>query len=172
MNDQASTTFAYMSKEGLVRRAARIVAVVAFSNLVLIATHHGEFWPFSTFSMFASAGRPWQRALVRVEATGTTLPLGEHGISQNDLSSLVQGAEHWGEADREALRQMFGPLPCANPLLVLRVRGTLESGELHEELTPVARLQCEESLPIVESLLPPESRMAELGTSGTPEGHR
>lgn len=141
------------------RRAACVLALVVATYVALVATHGGEFWPFSTYPMFARAGRPWQRALVRVlderelaaagsvlvslaALPGQPLPLGAHGIPQNDLSSLVQRAEGWGDAELASLARLFGDLPCQAPLLVMRVRGTLERGAVQQLVAPVALLTC------------------------------
>jgi hypothetical protein len=151
------------------RRTPRILALVVACYVALVATHGGEFWPFSVYPMFASAGRPWQRALVRVvaegsgaapwyalsELPGAALPLREHDVPQNDLSSLVQRAERWSDDEIDALGTMFRDLPCQAPLLVLRVRGSLEAGEVRQRATPVARLRCENGRARAERLLPP-----------------
>lgn len=155
--------------DALARRTLKALGAVALCYVALIATHGGEFWPFSVYPMFASAGKPWQRALVRVvsagddgspaghalsELPGSPLPLGEHGVPQNDLSSLVQRAERWSDAELEALGTMFADLPCRAPLLVLRVRGSLEAGELSERATPVARVGCDGGRARAARLLP------------------
>jgi len=141
------------------RRAAWVLALVVVLDVALVATHAGEFWPFSTYPMFARAGRPWQRALVRVldpaelaaagsvlvsltALPGQPLPLRAHGIPQNDLSSLVQRAESWGDAELAGLARLFGDLPCRSPLLVVRVRGALERGAVQQLVAPVALLTC------------------------------
>lgn len=156
------------------RRALRVLAVVVACHGVLVATHGGEFWPFSSYPMFARAGRPWQRALVRVvdapllrsaplaaytlEALpGAPLPLSKHGIPQNDLSTLLQRAEAWGDGELEVLSELFGALPCRAPLLVLRVRGTLEAGDVREVAAPMAGLTCEDGKVRVQRLLPEAS---------------
>lgn len=141
------------------RRTLKALGMVTACYVALIATHGGEFWPFSVYPMFASAGKPWQRALVRVvtngESTsprgytlsglpGSALPLREHGVPQNDLSSIVQRAERWSDDELATLGPMFGDLPCRAPLVVLRVRGSLEAGSLREWATPVARIVCED----------------------------
>jgi hypothetical protein len=146
----------------------RTLVVVIALYVMLVATHKGEFWPFSVYPMFASAGRPWQRALVRVvsdaaastslsyplaEVPGTPLPLGAHAVPQDDLSAIVQRAERWGDSDTATLARMFGALPCTAPLLVLRVRGSLEADALLQVATPVARIGCERGLIRVERLL-------------------
>jgi hypothetical protein len=147
------------------RRSLTILALTCVGYAALVATHAGEFWPFSTFSMFARAGRPWQRALVRSvdgraleghgnglelrsytldELPGSALPLQALDIPQNDLSGLVQRAEAWGQPDLDALAKLFGALPCRTPLLVLRVTGALAAAGVSEVVTPAALLGCEE----------------------------
>lgn len=144
----------------LARRTLRVLGVVVVVYAVAIATHGGEFWPFSSYSMFARAGRPWQRALVRVldEATadgaladsyapdalpGSPLALAPLGIPQNDLSSLLQRAEVWGDTERKALARLFGTAPCRAPLLVLRASGAIEAEGVRQRAVPVAVLSCE-----------------------------
>jgi hypothetical protein len=152
----------------LLRRTRRALGLVIVAWAALVATHKGEFWPFSVYPMFASAGRPWQRALVRVvdeapdlartyplaEVPGVPLALGTHGVPQDDLSAMVQRAERWGDDDTSTLARMFGALPCRTPLLVLRVRGALEAGTPRMLATPVARIGCEAGAVRVERLLP------------------
>jgi hypothetical protein len=84
-------------------RYAALALMVAYGALV--ASHGGEFWPFSIFPMFAKAGRVWSRAIVRDvgadfsgvrwselephELPGRPFPLDAVSIDQNDLSALV-----------------------------------------------------------------------------------
>lgn len=169
MSDDAAVP-AGATPAALRRRALEALSVVSVFYVALIATHGGEFWPFSVYSMFASsAGRPWQRALVRVvggaaascsggcelsEMPGRALPLSERGVPQNDLSGLVQRAEHWSDDELQMLGAMFGGLPCREPLLVLRVRGSLEGGALREVASPVARVGCDAGRPRASRLSP------------------
>lgn len=140
----------------LLRRAAKVLMALCLAYATLAATHGGEFWPFSVFPMFSVAGRPWVRALVRrhedtrlearysLEALpGAPFALADHGIPQNDLSSLIQRAEHWGPAELEALSQLFGPVACEHPLLVLCVRGALAEHGIEQVARPVAWLACD-----------------------------
>jgi hypothetical protein len=140
-------------------RAARVVGALIAACIVLLATHAGEFWPFSVYPMFSGAGRPWQRALVRGmpedAASGALLP--EYALDmvpgrplplrqlapQDDLSTLVQRAEGWSDDETNVVAHMFGSLPCSAPLLVLRVRGSLAEGRVRELAVPVAWLSCD-----------------------------
>lgn len=47
------------------KRALHIVGGVLVVYALLVATHLGEFWPFSIYPMFSQAGTPWTRAVVR-----------------------------------------------------------------------------------------------------------
>jgi len=168
MSDEA-TASAGADPTALRRRAVKALCAVSACYVALIATHGGEFWPFSVYSMFAaSAGRPWQRALVRVVGgaaptcragcslgalPGSALPLSEHGIPQNDLSSLVQRAERWSDDDVRTLGAMFGSLPCREALVVLRVRGSLEGAGLSATATPVAHVGCDAGRPRASRLI-------------------
>jgi len=140
-------------------RATKALIGVGIAHALLAATHGGEFWPFSIYPMFSRAGRPWARALV-IEAgpsplrqqldaqyrlddlPGTPLGLEALGIPQNDVSSLVQRADHWGVPEIAALKHLFGSLPCQHALIVLVVRGRLAEGGVDYVATPVAALQC------------------------------
>jgi hypothetical protein len=143
----------------LERRATKALFVIGVLYGSLVATHGGEFWPFSVFPMFSRAGKPWARALIRSTPGGFTrsqlgaayslgaLPgepvaLVEHGIPQNDLSSLAQAAERWGATELATLELLFGSLPCEQPLLLLRVRAVLADEGIHPIATPVASLGC------------------------------
>jgi hypothetical protein len=154
----------------LARRAGLLLLAVGAAYAVLVATHRGEFWPFSVYPMFSRAGRPWARACVLtwtppIELAslrggrpleswpGTPFPLREHGLSQNDLSSLVQRAEQWTPEDRLAIEHAFGSLPCAQPLVLMRVAGTLDGQGVRQEATPVAWLRCEDARTRVQPLL-------------------
>jgi hypothetical protein len=72
---------------------------------VLVATHKGEFWPFSIFPMFSQAGGEWSRAVVRevpreeaptdwepllqTELPGEPLALTDYGL-RHDLANLAR----------------------------------------------------------------------------------
>jgi hypothetical protein len=149
-----------------------LILAVGVAYAALVATHRGEFWPFSLYPMFSRAGRPWARACVLTWTPpidpaalrtgqpldswpGTPFPLHEHGLSQNDLSSLVQRAERWTSDDRLAIEHIFGSLGCAQRLVLMRVDGHLDSQGVQQVATPVAWLRCEAARTRVEPLLMP-----------------
>ena len=53
------------------RKALRITLGTLIVYALLVATHLGEFWPFSIYPMFSQAGNPWSRAVVREMPPGT-----------------------------------------------------------------------------------------------------
>lgn len=108
---------------------------------LLVATHEGEFWPFSIYPMFSQAGHPWSRAVVRdmsdAEAVawdtvtardglpGAPFPLAEHGIDPIDLANFVSKTQTWNTARVHGLRTMFYDQAAERDLLVMRVNGRL-----------------------------------------------
>lgn len=48
----------------LPRREVNVLAGTFVLTAILLATHLGEFWPFSIYPMFSKAGEPWTRALI------------------------------------------------------------------------------------------------------------
>jgi hypothetical protein len=42
----------------------KVIGIILLIYAVLVASHEGEFWPFSIYPMFSQAGNPWTRAMV------------------------------------------------------------------------------------------------------------
>ncbi len=102
----------------------------------LLATHRGEFWPFSIYPMFSRAGRVWQRSLLREDVAygerwraqrleslpGVPCALAEHGVSQIDFTDYVSRTERW-DAERVAgLRALLGASLTGHALTVYTVQ--------------------------------------------------
>ena len=139
------------------RRSIRVIGGVLVVYALLVATHLGEFWPFSIYPMFSQAGNPWSRSLVRemppemadVEALswsstrltnvpGEPYPLVPRAINQNDVANYVSKTETWSPERIRGLRSIFAKnrdLPA--PLLVMRVRGELAGDSVAVRATPV-----------------------------------
>lgn len=91
---------------------------------LLVATHRGEFWPFSIYPMFSQAGKPWTRALVQDvsqtpdslmwqpsgldDTPGPVVALTQTGAEQIDFSNFVSKTKNWNNNRRRALITMFG----------------------------------------------------------------
>jgi hypothetical protein len=140
------------------RKAIKIVGGVLAIYALLVASHKGEFWPFSIYPMFSQAGNPWTRAMVRElpndpervswEAAdlsslpGSPYPVEEHGINQNDVSNYVSKTTEWTPQRLRGFRSLFARNhDFARPLLVLKVRGTLQGDSVWVQATPFMLLE-------------------------------
>lgn len=123
------------------RRARAALLGTLLVYVLLVATHAGEFWPFSIYPMFSQAGHPWSRAVVRDVSDvdpvawdtlsapdalpGTPFPLAKHGIDPIDLANFVSKTTAWNAARISGLRTMFYDQVSERDLLVMRVNGRL-----------------------------------------------
>lgn len=89
----------------------------------LVASHQGEFWPFSVYPMFSKAGNPWTRAIVidvtdlneeekwnsysLDDRTSGVVPVRNYSVDQIDFSNFVSKTQNWTDSRREALFRMF-----------------------------------------------------------------
>lgn len=144
----------------LAARATKALLLTALAYVIIVASHRGEFWPFSTFSMFSGAGRPWTRALVRqvdepIARTPVVAPYSLQALPgrpftvpaamQNDLSSLVQRADRWTPEERRAIERALSRSGCAGSLMLFRVVGSLMDGAVMPEATALAGVDCQGS---------------------------
>jgi uncharacterized protein with PQ loop repeat len=107
------------------RKSFKILMAIFLVYGVLVATHKGEFWPFSIYPMFSQAGNSWTRALVRdVSSTpddliwktvdlktlaGSPVQLANTGVSQIDFSNYISKTERWNANRKQGLIKMFNP---------------------------------------------------------------
>lgn len=137
-------------------KALRIVGAVLVVYVLLVATHRGEFWPFSIYPMFSQAGNPWTRSLVRevprgtdpdtldwgtvplAEVPGSAYPLEPRGINQNDVANYVSKTDQWTDKRIRGHRSLFAKnRELSSSLLVLKMRGELRGGEVTVTATPM-----------------------------------
>jgi len=137
-------------------KALRLIGIVLTVYALLVATHKGEFWPFSIYPMFSQAGNPWTRAVVRemppdteAEAidwsttpfqavSGEPYPLSPRNINQNDVANYVSKTDNWTSDRIQGLRSLFTKnRTLSAPLLVYRVRGVLNDDSVSVTATPV-----------------------------------
>ena len=102
----------------------KTIGIVLIVYALLVATHEGEFWPFSIYPMFSQAGNPWTRAML-IDVTdadsdefwrpqspddkaGPPVPLRAYGVDQIDYSNFISQTKNWTPQRRDALHQMFG----------------------------------------------------------------
>ncbi len=143
-------------------RTARGLKVLFPVVLVLLATHLGEFWPFSIYPMFSRAGRPFTRSVVRELAPGEEYRAGAYaepelpgkpfgvvpaGISQNDVANFVSKTAQWTPERAGGLQHLFGDhLRGDRRLLVFAARGELVGDRARVEFTPIIELTAAESI--------------------------
>lgn len=100
-----------------------ILFTVLLINILLVATHEGEFWPFSIFPMFSQAGNPWSRGMVQQiegpidsvdwqpkalsEVEHSALSLDSIGVDDIDYANFVSKTEEWNPKRVQALRDML-----------------------------------------------------------------
>jgi hypothetical protein len=143
------------------RRVLLALGVTLGVYTLSVATHLGEFWPFSIYPMFSRAGKPWTRATV-IDVTdaapdtgfgpwafeqlpGPVRAANSVGISTNDMSKFVQLTHDWSAERQRALRALWQPaLDQGRSLLLLRVNGRLEpGGDVRVEYTGLVRMDPE-----------------------------
>ncbi|MFD2533393.1 hypothetical protein [Gracilimonas halophila] len=136
------------------KKAMRVLGVVFLVNALLVATHLGEFWPFSIYPMFSQAGNPWTRALLTEippsqkdidwditgldDIEGNPIGTKNIGVDQIDFSNFVVKTKEWNRKRLQALRFMLGEgeLETKN-LLVYKVNGKLsEQDQVEITYTP------------------------------------
>lgn len=131
---------------------------------VLVATHLGEFWPFSIFPMFSQAGHPWARAMamdvsgydrddiwtitIVEELPGEHFAMRYHNVDQIDFSNFVSKTRNWDPVRVQALRNMLGEHHLVNRrVMIYRVTGELtDSDSVAIEATPVLLLEPDTTL--------------------------
>lgn len=120
----------------------KIIGITLIAFTVTVATHEGEFWPFSIYPMFSQAGNPWTRAMVvdvtdwndkeiwklhsLNDRTASAIPLRRYGVDQIDFSNFVSKTDHWTEFRKNALLTMFGSeFPDESRWMITKVHGKL-----------------------------------------------
>lgn len=127
-------------KHADLKSGMKIIGVIFLVFVVTVATHEGEFWPFSIYPMFSQAGNPWTRAMVLDvtnheneeiwklhslnERTAAAISLRKLGVDQIDFSNFVSKTDQWSETRKNALFSMFGnELPEESRWMIVKVRG-------------------------------------------------
>lgn len=127
-----------------------------------VATHEGEFWPFSIYPMFSQAGNPWTRSFVRdvtdesravefemqeeSELYGVPFVLNSIGVHQNDLSNFLSKNDNWSSSRKNAVRKYFKDVLDAKKLLIYKVHGQLEEGTVNISYQPFIYLDADTTL--------------------------
>ena len=138
----------------MVKKGMYILFGTVLLYAILVATHKGEFWPFSIYPMFSQAGNPWTRTIVRdineppdeqwkilmkQEPPGKAFALNEIGINQNDLANFISKNEQWNANQINGLRKYFEDKLNDRAFLIFKVQGRLseeKSDSVAVEYTP------------------------------------
>lgn len=137
------------------KKALRILLYLFISWALLVATHLGEFWPYSIYPMFSQAGKPWTRALI-VESeknpespefwettsvdglNGRVVSTKSIGVDTIDYSNFVVKTKNWTPERIHALRYMLGEQNFAvNSFVIYKVSGQLDDeGKVQVQYLP------------------------------------
>ncbi len=130
---------------------------------MLVATHLGEFWPFSIYPMFSQAGTPWKRAIVQdVSKTtidslwkttdkdglpGKTVALDKLNVNTNDIANYISKTEVWTHKKQSGMRKLLRKKLSESNLLVYQARGSLtKDDEPQIEFIPFIYLTADTTL--------------------------
>lgn len=159
------------------RRAFKILTGILIVYAILVATHKGEFWPFSVYPMFSQAGNPWTRAIVRdVSQTpdslkwqttdlehiwGSAVVLKGLGVDQIDFSNYISKTDNWNHQRKHALIRMFDPSNIGeSQWMIFKVHGHLtEQDSVIVDVVPFLKLTKDTVL--TNPLLPEHSYMTQ-----------
>jgi hypothetical protein len=129
------------------RRFVRVLVGVIAAYLILVALHHGDFWPFSRFPMFARSAKPWSRALLReltpAEVNGPWRDVSESELpgknvnlhplhkSQDDISTVVGKMRGKIKPEQQRfLAEYFAEARATRHLVLYAARGKLLPGRI------------------------------------------
>lgn len=100
-----------------------ILLTALLINTILVATHQGEFWPFSIFPMFSQAGNAWSRGVVQTidnkiepsiwdkrnlaEIEDQVLSLDSIGVDAIDYANFISKTKEWNPKRIKALRDLL-----------------------------------------------------------------
>lgn len=125
------------------KKHKKILLWTLLINILLVATHLGEFWPFSIFPMFSQAGKEWSRGVVEQvedssradlwetkpisEIENRILPLKDYGIHEIDFANFITKTKVWNEKRLNGMRSTFQVDQYPGEMwLATRVRGYMD----------------------------------------------
>ncbi|HEX6982772.1 MAG TPA: hypothetical protein VF181_08420 [Balneolaceae bacterium] len=121
-------------------RVKKILLITILINIVLVATHKGEFWPFSIFPMFSISGQPFLRGVVEevenidrpnlwrvkplYKIEERVISLQEYGINPFDFANYIKKTKYWDAEKINGLRSTF-QIECYSDKMwmITRVKG-------------------------------------------------
>lgn len=134
-----------MERQESLRKFQKVTLVTLIIYGLLVATHLGEFWPFSIYPMFSQAGNPWKRAIVQdVTQTevdslwkttdksglpGKTVALNTLNVNTNDVANYLSKTEVWTPKKQSGVRKLLRKKLSDSNLLVYQARGSLSEND-------------------------------------------
>lgn len=145
-------------------KGLKVIGILFMVHTLLVATHKGEFWPFSIYPMFSQAGNPWARAMVLdvseldeaemwekqaypLASDEPVVSLRTLGVDQIGYSNFVARTTDWTISRQRALYSMFGAESLKNKKwMVVLVRGSLTVNDAVESTVEPLILLTEEEI--------------------------
>lgn len=136
-----------MFNSSFINRVGRSFIGLFAIIFVLLASHKGEFWPFSIYPMFSKAGNPWSRAVVRDVSTsqldnidwaelevsdlpGAPFKLNINTLDNIDYANFINKTAVWTPERIAALRSFFNKYNGDDKILFCySVKGRLDEEE-------------------------------------------
>ena len=133
-----------MKTANLHKRTGKALTIILFLYAFLTATHQGEFWPFSIYQMFSTAGKPWVKVVTRQVSVppdsiaskvilnpnqlyGKPLALINVGTDRNDLANYITHTHQWNNASIRGLRSLYNGAIQNGPFLIYKVTGAFDA---------------------------------------------
>ncbi len=152
-----------MERQTSLKKSIKITLTTLVIYGLLVATHLGEFWPFSIYPMFSQAGNPWKRAIVqdvsqaeidslwkatdKSSLPGRTVALNELNVNTNDIANYLSKTEIWSPKKQSGVRKLLQKKLNQSNLLVYQARGSLsENDEPKVEFIPYLYLSADTTL--------------------------
>ena len=145
-------------------KGKKLIITTLIIYALLMATHLGEFWPFSVYPMFSVAGKPWMRQISREipvlpeenlwtevvvkELPGKPFVVSQYGLNQADLSSFVKKTKVWDQEHVTELKAKFAQVLDTTNIVVYNAKGIFDKsqGEVNITLKPVFYFSKDQSL--------------------------
>lgn len=128
----------------MVKKGVTILTGILVVYVALVATHKGEFWPFSIYPMFSQGAHPWTHSMVRdvshipqinwhkkdaqSKLPGQPFALDQLGMGQNDLTAFIDKTNHWSQTQIQGLRYYFRGKLDKHDYLIFKVHGHISKG--------------------------------------------
>lgn len=164
-------------------KATKALGITLLVYALLVATHQGEFWPFSIYPMFSRAKntlhqiavvdvrgvraapeRLWQPT-TRGELPGVPFAVKDYGVDPVDLAKYVRLTKVWDADRRQGLMDLFRDALSTRDVLIFEVWGDVsETGELALEYQPIVLLTKEGSS------ITPHAEFSGLAHADSPDG--